>query len=203
MIDIVDFCVTNLQVLPFHEKLSKWGLFGQIIAAAFSKKLNKLFAVFCRYEPAPDERPISREMIDTIVRVPENTVDEVTSSEGREVRLEEDFVLQLPFLLPEDGYSCDIVRGVPGGLADFLAPLQRVGLCVMTPQPSSSGFWTIYMDVAGMGGGAGSGSTPTPSVDSSVMGPGPEPEVQTIKLVKSTSGRTEFNLLSMTIVGNF
>ena len=66
-------------------------------------------------------------MIDTIVRVAENTVDEVTNAEGREVRLEEDFVLQLPFLLPEDGYSCDIVRGVPGGLTEFLAPLQRGG----------------------------------------------------------------------------
>ena len=42
------------------------------------------------------------------------------------MRLEEDFVLQLPFLLPEDGYSCDIVRGVPGGLVDFVAPLQQV-----------------------------------------------------------------------------
>ncbi len=55
-------------------------------------------------------------------------------------------MLQLPFLLPEDGYSCDIVRGVPGGLVEFVAPLQQVGLCVMTPQPTSSGFWTIYMD---------------------------------------------------------
>ena len=41
-------------------------------------------------------------------RVAENTVDELTRAEGREVRLEEDFVLQLPFLLPEDNYSCDI-----------------------------------------------------------------------------------------------
>ena len=107
-------------------------------------------------------------------------------------------MLQLPFLLPEDGYSCDIVRGVPGGLADFLAPLQRVGLCVMTPQPTSSGFWTIYMDVAGGSGGPGT-VTPTPSEMSSTMGPAsaasnsgpnqaPEPEVQMIKLVKSTSG---------------
>ena len=41
-----------------------------------------------------------------------------------QVRLEEDFVLQLPFLLPEDNYSCDIIRGVPAGLFEFLAPLQ-------------------------------------------------------------------------------
>ena len=65
-----------------------------------------------RYEPASDEVAISSEMVDTIVRVAENTVDEMTSSEGREVRLEEDFVLQLPFLLPEDGYSCDVVKAV-------------------------------------------------------------------------------------------
>lgn len=49
-------------------------------------------------------------MIDTIVRVAVNTVDEFTK-----VSLEEDFLLQLPFLLPENNYSCDIVRGVPGG----------------------------------------------------------------------------------------
>ena len=65
-------------------------------------------------------------MVETIVRVAEDTVDEMTNSEGREVRLEDDFVPQLPFLLPEDGYSCDIVRGVPGGLVEFVAPLQQV-----------------------------------------------------------------------------
>ena len=146
-------------------------------------KLNslQLKTLLDRYEPAPDEKPISREMIDTIVRVAENTVDEVTNSEGREVRLEEDYVLQLPFLLPEDGYSCDIVRGVPGGLSDFLAPLQRVGLCVMTPQPSSSGFWTIYMDNTGS-------LTPTPSDYTNGSIQQTQPEIQTIKLVKSTSG---------------
>ena len=111
-------------------------------------KLNslQLKTLLHHYEPDPNESPISNDMIETIVRVAENTVDEMTNSEGREVRLEEDFVLQLPFLLPEDGYSCDIVRGVPGGLVEFIAPLQQVGLCVMTPQPTSSGYWTIYMD---------------------------------------------------------
>ena len=167
-------------------------------------KLNsvQLKNLLDRYETAPDENDISKEMIDTIVRVAENTVDEVTNSEGREVRLEEDFVLQLPFLLPEDGYSCDIVRGVPGGLNDFILPLQRVGLCIMTPQPTSSGFWTIYMDTSVVGGGPES-ATPTPSEMSQsstmvngnqhhvvphVPGASNEPEVQTIQLVKSNSG---------------
>ena len=113
-------------------------------------KLNslQLKELLSKYMPAENESPISGELIDTIVRVAENTVDELTRGEGRQVRLEEDFVLQLPFLLPEDNYSCDIVRGVPGGLSEFLLPLQNAGLCVMTPQPTSSGHWTIYMDTA-------------------------------------------------------
>ena len=75
----------------------------------------------------------------------ESTADGLARVDGREVRLEEESDLQLPFLLPEDGYSCDIVRGVPSGLAEFLAPLQDAGLCRMNPQPTSSGYWTIYM----------------------------------------------------------
>jgi len=111
-------------------------------------KLNslQLESLLSRYQPADHEAPINNELIETIVRVAQNTVDELTRGEGRQVRLEEDFVLQLPFLLPEDNYSCDIVRGVPGGLIEFLSPLQKAGLCVMTPQPTSSGYWTIYMD---------------------------------------------------------
>lgn len=75
----------------------------------------------------------------------ENVADELARSDGREVRLEEERELQLPFLLPEDGYSCDVVRGVPQGLAEFLAPLQHAGLCRMSTQPTSGGLWTIYM----------------------------------------------------------
>lgn len=60
------------------------------------------------------------------------------------MQLTEEPLLQLPFLLPEDGYSCDVVRGVPQGLADFLAPLSHAALCRMTIQPTSSGLWTVY-----------------------------------------------------------
>ncbi|XP_040583955.1 afadin [Lepeophtheirus salmonis] len=161
-------------------------------------KLNslQLRTLLKRYEPGPDESPISIDMIDTIVRVAENTVDELTNSEGREVRLEEDFLLQLPFLLPEDGYSCDIVRGIPGGLTEFLAPLQRMGLCVMTPQPTSSGLWTIYMDSAHVMSTASSPQR-SPSQLSQIIPQGynnidhrvaNEPEIQIIKLSKSNSG---------------
>lgn len=68
-----------------------------------------------------------QELIDHVVAVAENTADELARSDGREVQLEEDPDLQLPFLLPEDGYSCDVVRSVPNGLQDFLEPLLQRG----------------------------------------------------------------------------
>ena len=48
--------------------------------------------------------------------VARNTADDLTRSEGREVSVEEETDLQLPFLLPEDGYSSDIVKGIPQGV---------------------------------------------------------------------------------------
>lgn len=48
---------------------------------------------------------------------------QLTRSDGRDVQLEEDPDLQLPFLLPEDGYSCDVVNSVPSGLTEFARPL--------------------------------------------------------------------------------
>ncbi|QQP51614.1 Uncharacterized protein FKW44_013034, partial [Caligus rogercresseyi] len=165
-------------------------------------KLNslQLRTLLQKYEPGPEESPMSMDMIETIVRVAENTVDKLTHSEGREVRLEEDFLLQLPFLLPEDGYSCDIVRGIPGGLTEFLSPLQRLTLCVMTPQPTSSGLWTIYMDTghtiisstsspdrspSQSSQNVLSYNNPVMSLDHRVSN---EPELQTIQLSKSNSG---------------
>ena len=41
------------------------------------------------------------------------------------------------------------MRGIPTGLMEVLGPLQQAGLCRLTPQPTSSGLWTIYMGEAG------------------------------------------------------
>ena len=62
---------------------------------------------------------VVQELIDHVVAVAENTADELARSDGREVQLEEDPDLQLPFLLPEDGYSCDVVRHVPNGFQEI------------------------------------------------------------------------------------
>ncbi|XP_030915168.1 afadin isoform X12 [Geospiza fortis] len=113
-------------------------------------KLNslQLQALLQNYHCAPDEPLIPTELIENVVTVAENTADELARSDGREVQLEEDPDLQLPFLLPEDGYSCDVVRNVPSGLQEFLDPLCQRGFCRLIPHPRSPGTWTIYFEGA-------------------------------------------------------
>lgn len=91
------------------------------------------------------EEQFSRNLIDTAVRMAQSVADELTRADGREIRLEESTELQLPLLLPDDGFSCDVVRGIPSGLVDFLSPLQAAGMCRLAAQPSSIGLWTVYM----------------------------------------------------------
>ncbi|XP_055289250.1 afadin isoform X7 [Moschus berezovskii] len=113
-------------------------------------KLNslQLQALLQNYHCAPDEPFVPADLIENVVAVAENTADELARSDGREVRLEEDPDLQLPFLLPEDGYSCDVVRSVPSGLQEFLEPLCQRGFCRLIPHPRSPGTWTIYFEGA-------------------------------------------------------
>ncbi|XP_053770298.1 afadin isoform X12 [Desmodus rotundus] len=113
-------------------------------------KLNslQLQALLQNYHCAPDEPFIPVDLIEHVVAVAENTADELARSDGREVQLEEDPDLQLPFLLPEDGYSCDVVRNLPNGLQEFLDPLCQRGFCRLIPHPRSPGTWTIYFEGA-------------------------------------------------------
>ncbi|XP_064342526.1 afadin isoform X12 [Camelus dromedarius] len=111
-------------------------------------KLNslQLQALLQNYHCAPDEPFVPTDLVDSVVAVAENTADELARSDGREVRLQEDPDLQLPFLLPEDGYSCDVVRNVPSGLQEFLDPLCQRGFCRLIPHPRSPGTWTVHFE---------------------------------------------------------
>ncbi|XP_036025059.1 afadin isoform X14 [Onychomys torridus] len=113
-------------------------------------KLNslQLQALLQNYHCAPDEPFIPPDLIKNVVAVAENTADELARSDGRDVQLEEDPDLQLPFLLPEDGYSCDVVRNIPNGLQEFLDPLCQRGFCRLIPHTRSPGTWTIYFEGA-------------------------------------------------------
>ncbi|CAJ1077944.1 afadin isoform X7 [Xyrichtys novacula] len=142
-------------------------------------KLNslQLHALMTNYHCAPDEPYIPPELIDHVVAVAENTADELARSDGREVQLEEDPDLQLPFLLPEDGYSCDVVRSLPNGLQDFLEPLLQRGFCRLVPHPRSPGTWTVHFEGADC-------DSHFSAADNSDMPMRKEPEVVTVTLKK-------------------
>ncbi|XP_037949925.1 afadin isoform X2 [Teleopsis dalmanni] len=122
------------------------------------------------------QEKIPRNLVDTAIRMAESVADELTRADGREVRLEESPELHLALLLPDDGFSCDVVRGIPSGLVDFLNPLQQQGMCRLAAQPTSIGLWTVYMHQFNA------------RSSSSMSNKLPQPEVQVIKLHKNSSG---------------
>ncbi|XP_041108495.1 afadin isoform X9 [Polyodon spathula] len=141
-------------------------------------KLNslQLQALLQNYHCAPDEPYIPPDLIENVVAVAENTADELARSDGREVQLEEDPDLQLPFLLPEDGYSCDVVRNIPNGFQEFLEPLCQRGYCRLTPHPRSPGTWTMYFEGADYENHFSTDSTELPMPK--------DPEIVTVTLKK-------------------
>ncbi|XP_028049950.1 uncharacterized protein LOC105834788 isoform X3 [Monomorium pharaonis] len=154
-------------------------------------KLNSLQvrALLQKYQPAADEPRLPAELIENVVRVAESVADTLARADGREIRLEEEPVLGLALLLPEDGYSCELIRGVPPGLAEFLAPLQRDGLCRMAAQPTSSGYWTIYMiDHHNNLRSPSAMSNRSGGYMSHINQNQAQPEIHVIKLHKSTNG---------------
>lgn len=64
-----------------------------------------------------------QDVIERVVSVARNTADDLIRSEGLEVTVAEDPDLQLPFLLPEDGYSCDGIENIPQGESRSQPPL--------------------------------------------------------------------------------
>ncbi|KAL2098852.1 hypothetical protein ACEWY4_005332 [Coilia grayii] len=100
---------------------------------------------------------IPMRMIDSLVAMAESTTDDLLKREGWEIQLEVDVDLHLPFLLPEDGYSCDSMQGIPHGFRDFLEPICHKGMirqkphthplagfCSLIFNPISAGTWTLF-----------------------------------------------------------
>ncbi|XP_022253021.1 afadin-like isoform X2 [Limulus polyphemus] len=163
---------------------------ANVCSSCFKLNSLQLRTLLEKYQPGPDETRIPQELIESVVKVAENTADELVRSDGQEVKLEEEVELQLPFLLPEDGYSCDIVRGVPVNLHDFIHPLEQAGLCHLTVQPNSAGFWTIYMTDQDVGHYSVEAPSPSDQKDPELRTPGPtgQPEVVTMNLKKINNG---------------
>uniref|UniRef100_A0A8R1XRD7 Afadin n=1 Tax=Onchocerca volvulus TaxID=6282 RepID=A0A8R1XRD7_ONCVO len=91
------------------------------------------------------EEPISNELVESIVRLAEIHADVMAVQDETSIQLEEEPQLQLPFLLPQDGYSAELIRGLSPAFAEVISGLQAQGLCRFLPQNHSSGNWTVYL----------------------------------------------------------
>ncbi|KRY35226.1 Afadin [Trichinella spiralis] len=109
-------------------------------------KLNSLqtASLLERYIPEADEPPLDRETVTALIQFAEREVDRCQSYEHVPLQLEEEIDLLLPFLIPDDGYSPEMVRGIPAGLQDFANSLAQRGFGQLLIQPTSSGSWAVH-----------------------------------------------------------
>lgn len=117
---------------------------NEINSSCFKLNSVQLAGLLQNYRTEPGEQPIPHSLISNVVRLAESNADELAREDGRDVVLKEDPDLQLPFLLPEDGYTSDVLKGVPSGLFDFMEPLQAKGLCYFYANEDNTISWTIY-----------------------------------------------------------
>ncbi|VDO96143.1 unnamed protein product [Soboliphyme baturini] len=106
-------------------------------------RLNSLQirCILDRYHVDSEEPPLGDAFIDQITKAAEQQVDEALVSDGQQPQVEEDLELYLPLLLPEDGYSPEVIQGIPDGLREFVECLSRRGLCQLHVQKTSNVSW--------------------------------------------------------------
>ena len=99
-----------------------------IASTCFKLNSIQLRTILHLYSPTADEADVNRGLADGVVAVAERTADELTKNDGGKVRLDEEYRLSSPFVIPDDGYTSDVVTGMPAGLADYLEPACRQGI---------------------------------------------------------------------------
>ncbi|KAF1768990.1 hypothetical protein GCK72_000803 [Caenorhabditis remanei] len=94
-------------------------------------KLNSLQVVhlLSGFQPENGEIPCDDDVIDRICHLAEKQADVLTLEDGQRMTLEEYEDLNLPFLIPQDGYFIEQFKTVPDGLHQYLLQLQHRRLC--------------------------------------------------------------------------
>ncbi|OQV23477.1 Afadin [Hypsibius exemplaris] len=103
------------------------------------------------YEPSPEarDRAFTAELIDSVANIAEAHVDELARQNGERVQREEPMQLQLPVVIPEEGYWWELSLAC-GRVTRILEPLSRkvnlnICICEMVVHPYSQGSWTVYL----------------------------------------------------------
>ncbi|XP_078797498.1 afadin [Oryzias latipes] len=126
--------------------MNKYSMEDATVISGTCFRLNslQLRTLLSGYLYAANEPSIPPGLIDAVVGAAETSADNLIRSEGRDIQMKERLDLQLPLLLPEEGFSCHSVSGVPQGLRDFLEPISQKGLCSLAPQADGKQDWTVH-----------------------------------------------------------
>ncbi|RCN28895.1 PDZ/DHR/GLGF domain protein [Ancylostoma caninum] len=94
-------------------------------------KLNSLQVryLLTHFSAQDGEIPCDNDVISRVIGLSERQADALTIQDGHPITLAESEQLLLPFLLPQDGYTAEQLKGVPDGLVQYLLSLQDKGLC--------------------------------------------------------------------------
>lgn len=83
-----------------------------ISSNCFALNSAQINCLLKNYVLGPQEPPLSAQLCNNLFAIAQNTADDVIRQEGRIVRVEEEIDLQLPFMLPEDGHSSEMIKGI-------------------------------------------------------------------------------------------
>ena len=96
---------------------------AQAIFSTCSKLNSRQIGTLLHYCSIAEGEPVNQAFVEGLILLAKSHASELTQGDGTELNLEEDPNLELPFLIPQQGYSCDTFRGIPPGLQDFLEPM--------------------------------------------------------------------------------
>lgn len=74
-------------------------------------------------------------------------VDKNLLRQGFSIELLEEKYLNIPFYLPDNGYTCETLCGIPRQLQDFVVLIRQSGLCRWFTNVHSLGYWTQFLQL--------------------------------------------------------
>ncbi|CAF1359330.1 unnamed protein product, partial [Adineta ricciae] len=112
-------------------------------------KINSLQVKYVLHHYVSDENelPISNDFGQALIAAAQKYADESIHRQGLVVQLAEETDVDVPVILPEDGYTFESLNGIPQQLFQFVESINQSILCRLFFNPHSRGMWTEFMSL--------------------------------------------------------
>ncbi|CAM4757051.1 unnamed protein product, partial [Rotaria magnacalcarata] len=118
-----------------------------LLNQTFNINSIQITQILNNYILSRNEPPISNSFYQALLSAAYKHVDENLYCAGSPIQLAEELDLAVPFFLPEDGYSCENLRGIPEKLLEFIEPMSRLALCRLFTNSFSLGLWIEFIQL--------------------------------------------------------